>query len=260
MKKILVFGDLNDVLQSIADSLEEEFIVQIASDDPKNVKNMIKMTKPDLVLFCQVGVDNDIAMLDALSENLYKANLPVLGVATVEGKAHFETYKAQIAGLDYVTRPITKFGLIKKCKQMLELEEEDPKKPVNNISPQEKPLILIVDDTALTLRRLERMLAKRYRTLTASDGKEALEIIQGKKPDLVLLDYYMPGWDGPTTYDNIKKEPGGEMIPVIFLTGVSEREQIYKALERYPAGYVLKPPIPEELFQKIDEALLSGNQ
>lgn len=117
---------------------------------------------------------------------------------------------------------------------------------------------MVVDDSELALRRIERLLRDQYEVYPVTDGKEALKELEACRPDVILLDYNMPGWDGRTTFDMIKKDPLGEKIPVIFLTGVKDRQNIYRALELNPYGYILKPVEPDMLLDKIKEALQGG--
>lgn len=68
--------------------------------------------------------------------------------------------------------------------------------------------ILVADDEPYVLRSLEFILKKEgYRVLTATDGQEALEKIQEKRPDLVFLDIQMPRMDGNTVCQALRSEP-----------------------------------------------------
>ena len=79
--------------------------------------------------------------------------------------------------------------------------------------------ILVVDDdkilTKLVRTRLE---AENYRVFVASNGEEALHVLEKKKPDLVLLDIMMPGIDGFETCERIRSQPAYRHLPVIMLT------------------------------------------
>jgi len=68
------------------------------------------------------------------------------------------------------------------------------------------PVILIVDDETTILQSLSGILSDEgYETLTATNGYEALKIIEAESPDLVLLDIWMPGMDGLETLQEIKR-------------------------------------------------------
>ena len=60
-------------------------------------------------------------------------------------------------------------------------------------------------------------------------------------PDVIFLDYDMPGVDGKETLERIRAEREFSHIPIVFLTGVTERKKIQEVLSMNPAAYILKP-------------------
>ena len=91
-------------------------------------------------------------------------------------------------------------------------------------------LILIVDDHAATREPLAKLLRyEGYETAVASNGAEALEALRERRPDLVLLDLLMPKMDGLTFLAEARREPHGEGLPVIVVTGGLSVSQIRQA-------------------------------
>ncbi|MCR5272313.1 MAG: response regulator [Lachnospiraceae bacterium] len=77
-----------------------------------------------------------------------------------------------------------------------------------------------------------------------------------KKANLILLDYLMPEMDGPETLKAIRADEDIEDVPVIFLTGVKERNIVIETITKLkPEGYVIKPSKKSELVAKIIDAL-----
>ena len=101
--------------------------------------------------------------------------------------------------------------------------------------------ILIVDDDSSILKLLKGYLAERYDVATAISGKVALKFLETRSTDLVLLDYEMPGENGPAVLSKIRADKKTKNLPVVFLTGVTEREKIQEVLSKKPQGYLLKP-------------------
>ena len=64
--------------------------------------------------------------------------------------------------------------------------------------------ILVVDDDSRMLKLLNMYLAPVYKVCSAKGGSIAIEFLKNHKPDLIILDYKMPGLDGPATFDIIK--------------------------------------------------------
>ena len=94
-----------------------------------------------------------------------------------------------------------------------------------------------------------------YQILTAVDGHMALDIVQQYHPDLLILDWMMPGLNGRELLAVLCQNMMTAKIPVVMLTakdGAEEREQM-NSLRL--AGYLVKPFSPLELIQKVREVL-----
>ncbi|KQR61898.1 response regulator [Acidovorax sp. Leaf160] len=110
-------------------------------------------------------------------------------------------------------------------------------------------VILVVDDDLATLRMLgDALTAEGYAVLAARDADEALRRLDLSVPDGLLLDAVMPGIDGFTLCERIKATPPWSHIPVVFMTGLSETEQIVRGFAAGGVDYVVKPlRLPEVL-------------
>lgn len=128
--------------------------------------------------------------------------------------------------------------------QMEETQEE--KKEENR-----KKHILIVDDDSRVLRLLQSYLSGRYELATAINGKVALKFLEKKETDLVLLDYEMPVDNGAAVLEKIRANEKTKDLPVVFLTGVTEKNKIREVLALKPQGYLLKPVDMEKLSSTI---------
>ncbi len=115
--------------------------------------------------------------------------------------------------------------------------------------------ILVVDDDKEMLKILRMFLADDYQVTIVDNGRQAIEYIVKHTPDLILLDYMMPMFDGPHVLEIIRKREASRRVPVIFLTAVSEREQIMQCLQLKPQGYIIKPVTREDLLQRVAEVL-----
>ncbi|MBT7892802.1 MAG: sigma-54-dependent Fis family transcriptional regulator [Deltaproteobacteria bacterium] len=114
-------------------------------------------------------------------------------------------------------------------------------------------LILIVDDNKENREILSLLIGKKgYQTIVAASGKEALEIVSTRPPDLILLDIMMPEMDGFETCHRLKMMEGVAQIPVIFVTALARDKNIEKAFEAGGSDYITKPFIREEVFVRIN--------
>lgn len=113
--------------------------------------------------------------------------------------------------------------------------------------------VLIVDDTPGNLALLSDTLSEaHYRVLVAIDGSAALEQIQYIKPDIILLDVMMPGIDGFETCARLKADPETAAIPVLFMTGLSELDDLLRGFGEGALDYIVKPIRPAEVLARIE--------
>ncbi len=103
-----------------------------------------------------------------------------------------------------------------------------------------RKMILIVDDDSDFLTIMARWLKNSYQVVGVTSGEEALEYLVQDHPDLILLDYDMPDMDGYEVMARIRHSPLLARIPLIFLTGINDRESVMRIIRHKPDGYMLK--------------------
>ena len=107
----------------------------------------------------------------------------------------------------------------------------------------------------MMLRLIKEQLKDTYTVATAINGDIAIKFLESKKTDLVILDYEMPHENGAEVLKKIRDKEVTSNLPVIFLTGISEREKIQNVLSFKPQGYLLKPIEREKLLQIIADTI-----
>ncbi len=139
--------------------------------------------------------------------------------------------------------------------------ENSPKKKQDRFMDMEqtnqKPRVLVIDDDAVTIRLMEKLLEDRYDISTASSGLKALEMICNSSFDLVLLDWMLPGMDGLSLLIALKADETTKDMPVLFVSGMTESEHINKGLEAGAAGFLSKPFSKNQILESIGKALLN---
>ncbi len=112
--------------------------------------------------------------------------------------------------------------------------------------------LLVVDDTPETLGFLTDTLdGAGFTVLIATDGESALRLMEQITPDLVLMDAMMPGLDGFETCRRIKRSRTSAHLPVIFMTGLTDTENVLEGLAAGGVDYVTKPIVVDELLARI---------
>ena len=120
-------------------------------------------------------------------------------------------------------------------------------------SMEKRKSILIVDDDVSYMSMIMEWLKEKYRVSLANSGMEAITWLAGNTPDLILLDYEMPITPGPQVLQMIQSSVKTADIPVIFLTGKSDKDSILSVLALKPAGYLLKSIDKDGLNKELDE-------
>lgn len=114
--------------------------------------------------------------------------------------------------------------------------------------------VLIVDDDQKLLKMLQRTLTYENLTVfTASNGQEALDLIDQQCPDLLILDWMMPKMDGLTLLQQLRVEKN--KVPVLMLTARDAIENRVDGLESGADDYLVKPFAPAELVARVHALL-----
>jgi CheY-like chemotaxis protein len=120
------------------------------------------------------------------------------------------------------------------------------------ISERSRPLVLIVDDDEYQRKILGAMLAKEKLDLIfAVSGIDALTALRRHRPDLILMDYEMPEVNGVEVVQRLKASEAFGSIPIIMLTGMSDRSVVSDSLEAGADDFIVKPAQREVLLKKL---------
>ena len=112
--------------------------------------------------------------------------------------------------------------------------------------------ILVVDDEPTMLRLLiDALEPAGFNVLVAMQGEMALMLLEQVTPDAILLDALMPGLDGFETCRHLKRSANLALVPVIFMTGLTDSESVVQGLQAGGVDYVTKPVAPDELIARI---------
>jgi DNA-binding response OmpR family regulator len=116
--------------------------------------------------------------------------------------------------------------------------------------------ILIVEDDVdirdLTVFRLEQ---SGHTVRTANDGTEALTALEQERPDLVILDWMMPGLPGPEVCRRLRAMPGMEGVVVLMLTSKAQEADVEEGFRAGADDYMIKPFSPRELAARVGALL-----
>ena len=138
-------------------------------------------------------------------------------------------------------RPVDIRKFVKDMKNFSRLEREYHRRKT----------IFVVDDDKTYLSVIEHWLSPIYNVSCFHRWERVIEALRAVTPNLILMDYEMPGMNGCQLMKKISVCFPGTRIPVIFLTGKNDRQDVFKILENKPDGYLLKTSQKETILDVI---------
>ena len=278
-EKILLAGKNSSIIDDLFGQLVNDFDFLSTSMRMEDFYRHIRVFAPDLFLYC-IGNESidEFQKMYTYYEILKTEHLPLAIIGTEEACDYFVKY-SKIKPPLIIKKPIT----APKIREHIEIFFEDQsyvkaemeQKAAEEKSNEEKLLeeasaaarergeeppeiqeerrkhVLVVDDDPMMLKLIKEHLKEQYTVATAPSGKVAMKFLESKETDLILLDYEMPVENGPAVLKKLRIEEKTKNIPVVFLTGVTDRDKISQALSLKPQGYILKPIDREKLLETI---------
>ncbi len=248
MKKILLIGEFNSTTENMNRILGKYFQVQLGSEMPEMVIGILKMEVPDLILISTTAMEEPHRKIFEYIQG-HCLSIPVVCVGTNKEFEIFEDFLGR-SPFHKIQRPVQMKTIIERINRCLGIGAE-AEKTVK--AETERGKLLLVDDSKIQLNMLKSMLKKQYDVEVAESFEDAMRMLRKNVPDVIFLDYDMPGVDGRESFKRIKEEKEFAHIPVVFLTGVKEKRKIHEVLELNPTAYLLKPIEPERLREVLKD-------
>lgn len=264
--KVLVTGKNRKVANDLCDHLQaDRGYVTVKCDPTKTALFDLMISElPKVVIIC-LGDETSVSIgaYNVMKTALSQGNITTIVVTDNEDEKMFMKY-TELDRVLLLSRPVSLFALYEKLSEIEKTIEENKD---NNLSAfreyvnedagkRKRKQILVVDDDTEQLVHIKEQIEDFYDVTCVKSGVAAFKYLARKTPDLILLDYLMPMMDGPEVLRNIQGTSGWEDIPVIFLTGMTEKNKVLKTLaELKPQGYIVKPAKKSEVVAKIIDVL-----
>lgn len=264
--KFLLTGRNNTIIDDLFALLDDKIDPMTTSMRWEDMSSHLKYFVPDAFCYC---ISNEtmasINSMVSFKQKLDKQEIPLVVIGSEEDCLEFEKLNPNLADL-VLQKPFTastiEENIIKYVEQIrLEkqkrLEEERRRKEEEEeaLKRATRKHILVVDDSSAMLKTIKEQLKDEYDVATAISGKIAMKFLEKKLTDLILLDYEMPDENGPAVLEKLRANDTTKDIPVIFLTGIREKEKIQQVLAMKPQGYLLKPIEHDKLIEAISSIL-----
>ncbi len=287
--KALLTGKNGTVISDFFAHMNEDFEVLTTSDRYEDIIGHLRYFLPDVFVYCIANEtrDNMIRMVN-MKHKLADSRIPFVLVGNEEDCLEFERVAINVSDLTLM-KPMSAVAIQTKISAFLEKWHPAARKEQESLEgflfpressetettvsgtlfsqedyfEQEKKAavskqrrhILVVDDAPMMLKTIKEHLHNEFDIATAVSGSIALKFLEKKKTDLILLDFEMPVENGPAVLAKLRANKATREIPVVFLTGVSEREKIQEALALKPQGYLLKPIDRDKLLGVIHKVI-----
>ncbi len=245
-------GESDLLIESVYDFLSTKYKIQICEASDTAIIRMNKIIKPNLILVIK-SADISDGLLPSIKAKI--SETPILCICG-EGDLSAKRYEGD--NMHFVFRPIKNSDLHEKIKELTgETGEEKRLETFDGLFVKKyKYHILAIDDNPMVLRGIKQLLNVEYDVTVATSVLAAKKHLDNKKFELILLDYEMPEIDGYEAYKHFKRNHDTKDIPIVFLTGVSDKKRIAEvaSLDPKPAGYLLKPidaDLLKEMIKKV---------
>ena len=262
--KVLLTGNNKMVINEFFTYMDFSFECVSTSERYDDIINHIKYVQPDVLVYCLYGENpDDLKRFVNVEGKISEEGIPIVVVGDVDECEQFERI-APSMNVTIFRRPIStqklEEGIVKLLKEKrpegglgkrsvtvtestLKTEdvmrvaeellaqlakEEEKEKKLREEAARKKHILVVEEDKS----------GERYDVATAISGKIALKFLETKKTDMVILDYEMPVDNGAAVLSKIRENPATRNLPVVFLTGVTDRNKIMEVLAMKPKGYL----------------------
>lgn len=200
------------------------------------------------------------ASLDSWSQRLLRGELPE--VVTVKDGAKFEGEVARLKAEGIRPRLKSAGDALAPLNQWMQDLKQDcaphleAAQALSALAKAQGRTVLVVDDDELQRKMIGRVLERSgYHAAFSAGGLQVLSVLRKGPPDLILMDFMMPDIDGVEAVRRLKSVPRFAAVPVIMLTGNSERNVVMDALRMGAIDFIVKPFVPEVLLSKVAHIL-----
>lgn len=241
---VLIVDDDPEILEVTKIYLLEEFRVGTVTSGRQAIDYVQRNHVDVILLDVEMPMMDGFKTLERLRNMSECINVPVIMVTGRNDK--YTVLNSLCKGVDgYLVKPVEKESLIAKIHEVLE----------NKNAERSKKTILAIDDDMAYLKLIRKYLQNDYNVIMINSAKLAMEYLFKHVPDLILLDYQMPLYNGGTVMNMLQKHQDTKEVPVIVLTGCSDTEVVKECILYNPDGYLIKPVSKEALLESIERVL-----
>jgi len=241
--KIIYVDDVSTSLVTLKRRLSGYYEIFPAESSEVLFKTL-KIVIPDIILLdINMPEVDGYEVIKTLKENKSYAHIPVIFFTSNHDRESV-IKGLSLGAVDYILKPFETTSLIECIEKHVNesrIERED----------NTKPRILAVDDVVSILKTIKAALHANYKVHTINKPESVLDFLKLRKPDLILLDYLMPVYNGFELIPMIRELPEYEETPIIMLTSEGTVFNIKEAISLGACDFIVKPFKENELNEKV---------
>lgn len=241
LPQVLIVGDQLDEVNALVNFLEDGCApVSATPEDAADI--MLEGYAPD-VMFLDASRRKNLDICDELRQIPNCAKLPIVILSENSDKS-FVVACMQKKAAGYLIKPFLPEAFREKLRDVMEAQLRADMKT-----------ILVIDDDVMMLKTLQSLLKDDYKIVALTSGDEAMRYCAKFIPDMVLLDYELPGQSGISVLKQMRMDARFNMCPIVMLTGNNERNTVMESIRAGAQGYLVKPVAPMTLRLRIRQYL-----
>jgi len=250
--KIIYVDDVTTSLLTLKKRLMGHHAVYPAESSEVMFTLMEKITPDIILLDINMPEIDGYEIIKILKADERYAHIPVLFFTSNNDRESVIKGLA-LGAADYLIKPFETTSLIECIEKHVEASRAERDKEENG-----KPRILAIDDVVSILKTIKAALHNKYKVHTISRPESVLDFLKLRKPDLILLDYLMPIYNGFELITMIRELPGYEDTPIIMLTSEGTPQQVKHAVSLGACDFIVKPFKESELHEKVAKHIKAG--
>lgn len=265
---ILVSGRNRKLVGDLCEHLEKDrgYLTLKCAPTENALFDIIIAEMPKVIMLClRDETVNTVLSYNVLKNVCKNGDCTIIVIANEDDEKLFMKYTSLERAL-FLSRPVSLLALYEKLSSIEEEVEKNKDKNPNafrefyneeaTVNGNRRKHIMVVDDDSEQLMLIKDQLSEFYDVTLVKSGDAAFKFLIKKIPDLILLDYLMPEKDGPQVLRQMQTIDDYAKIPVVFLTGMTEKNAVKRTImELKPKGYIIKPAKKSALVAKIIDIL-----
>lgn len=227
-----------DVPTGLAAALRQEGMQLVTFEDGDAFGRALRMRMPHVILVAAGLVGAVTEMLDSLAQGVMSTTqIPLVAIADGDPESRL---RSLVGGADLYLENLEDIGIAAQLRELFSSQAVAPYR------------VLVVDDDRQMCSYCEAILGRSgMQVQSTQHAGEVVALVREFKPDLVLMDLYLPGVDGLTLTAQLRQQAEALVLPIVFLSGEHNEEARFRAIQAGGDDFLTKPIRPRHLVAAV---------